>query len=65
SAKLDPNFGEPHFALGQLYEHQKMFAEAKKEYELAASLPKDHPDAAKAAKRMEQQLGGAAAAPSP
>ncbi len=26
SVKLDPNFGEPHYALGQLYEHQKKYA---------------------------------------
>jgi len=53
SAKLDPTFGEPHFALGQLYEAQNKLKEALAEYELAAKLQENHPDAA-AAKRLSK-----------
>jgi len=52
SAKVDPNFAEPHYALGQLYEAQHKMSEAQAEYQRAASIQRDHPDAAAAAKRL-------------
>jgi Flp pilus assembly protein TadD len=54
AAQVDPTFGEPHYALGQLLEASKRLAEAKAEYEKAAQLQKDHPDAAAAARRLSQ-----------
>ncbi|MFY0573229.1 tetratricopeptide repeat protein [Cystobacter fuscus] len=52
SVRMDPAFGEPHYALGQLLEASGKLVEAKAEYEKAAELQKDHPDAAAAAKRL-------------
>jgi len=52
SARVDPNFAEPHYALGQLYEAQHKLGDAQSEYQRAASIQTDHPDAAAAAKRL-------------
>jgi Tfp pilus assembly protein PilF len=52
AVKSDPGAAEPHYALGQLYEAQGKKKEALAEYQRAASLQKDHPFAADAAKRI-------------
>ena len=52
AAKADATFAEPHYALGQLYEAQSKLLEAQGEYQRAATLQQDHPEAAAAAKRL-------------
>ena len=59
SSRFDPAFGEPHYALGQLYEAGHKNQDALREYKLAATLQKDHPDAAAAAKRLAQMAPSA------
>jgi Flp pilus assembly protein TadD len=58
---VDPNFAEPHNALGQLLEAAKRIDEAKAAYAKAVELQSNHEDAKTALKR----LGGVAATPAP
>jgi predicted Zn-dependent protease len=55
AAHSDPGAAEPHYALGQLYEAEGKKKEALAEYQKAATLQKDHPYAAEAAKRIASQ----------
>jgi len=56
ASTIDPTFGAPHYALGQLYESQDKKREALRQYKLAVAKQKDLVDAADAAKRLESQV---------
>jgi len=56
ASSIDPTFGAPHYALGQLYESQDKKRDALREYKLAVAKQKDLVDAADAAKRLESQV---------
>lgn len=46
--------GLAYLSLGQPKKAQQNYADAKREYELCATLQANHPDAAKSAQRMER-----------
>jgi Flp pilus assembly protein TadD len=58
---VDPNFAEPHNALGQLLEAEGRLDEARAEYAKAVELQSNHEDARAALKR----LGGVASTKGP
>jgi tetratricopeptide (TPR) repeat protein len=57
SAQTDPNFAEPHYALGQLYEDQRRQEDALREYSRALAIQPDHADAAAGVKRLKAVQG--------